>query len=135
MLLANTWITPLQVSLVICWLVYRWWNGRVDACDLPFWEVAWSALPSFFPISVRFAYESRNYPIHFEWVAERPPFLNWLVVMFPACLMWLTCLWAARTEPLARFTVIVGIGAMAGTYFFYMHDIYGGTFAWYSTRP
>ena len=132
MLVSNTWITPLQVPLVICWLVYRWWNGRGDRWTY----LLGSCLVCFaliFPYFNQFAYESRNYPIRFDWVPERPPFLNWLAVMFPACLMWFTCLWAARTEPLARFTVIVGIGAMAGTYFFYLHDVYGGIFAVFNT--
>jgi len=131
-LVSNTWITPLQVALVVAWLVYRWWNGR---------GVCWtyllgSVLVSFaliFPYFSQFAYETRNYPIRFEWVPERPPFLNWFVVMFPACLMWFATLWTARTEPLARFAAIVGIGAMIGTYFFYIHDIYGGVFAVFNT--
>jgi len=132
MLISNTWITPLQIPLVVCWLIYRWWNDRGDRWTY----LLGSCLVCFaliFPYFSQFAYESRNYPIRFDWVSERPPFLNWLALMFPACLMWFASLWAARTEPLARFTVIVGIGSMIGTYFFYLHDVYGGVFAVFNT--
>ena len=132
MLISNTWITPLQVALVGCWLIYRWWTARRDRWTY----ILGSALVCFaliFPYFSYFAYQSRSYPVHIELVKELPPFLDWLLVMFPAFLLWIFSLRAARTEPFARFVVIAGLGAMMGTYFFYVHDVYGGEAAVFNT--
>ncbi|MCE0485018.1 MAG: DUF2298 domain-containing protein [Methylacidiphilales bacterium] len=131
-LVSNTWILPLQVALVVCWLVYRWWIGRGDSWIHILASVLGCVI-LILPYFSYFAYESRYYPIHFEWVKERPPLLDWLAVMLPAFLMWLVCLRAARTDSFALFTVTVGIGALLGTYFFYIHDIYGGDAAVFNT--
>lgn len=129
---SNTWMMPLQVMLVSCWLVYRWWSGRQDR-----WiHILGSGLGCFiliFPFFMHFAYQTRSYPIHIEWVQVRPPLLNWILMMSPALLIWLLTLWEARKPLFAWFATIVGIGALLGTYFLYVHDIYGGTEAIFNT--
>lgn len=132
LLISNTWIAPLQIALVLCWLAYRWFIGRKDSWSLIIFSFV-APLGLIFPFFSQFAYETRNYGVHIEWVKQRVPFLNWLLVMLPACLCWAVGLWQFRRHSLARFATIVGLGAMIGTGFLYVHDMYGGPFAIFNT--
>ena len=131
-LISNTWIMPLNAMAVVTWLVYRKLSGRRDSLT----HILGSTLACvilIFPFFNQFAQQSGYYPIHIEWVEVRPPFLNWIMIMFPAFLIWLLTFWEARKPMFARFATIVGLGASLGTYFFYVHDIYGGSEAIFNT--
>jgi len=130
--ISTTWTAPLQGILILGWLVYRWLIGKRDR-----WQflllIAVVAMAAIFPYFNQFARQSGGYIVHLQWVPERPPFLNWFLVMLPACLVWACCLWSALTTPLARLLVVVGLVTLAGTYCFEMHDSYGGVFEIYDT--
>jgi len=130
--ISSTWTAPLQGILILGWLVYRWLMGRKDRWQFLLLS-ALVPLALIFPYFSQFAYETGGYGTHLQWVPQRPPFLNWLLIMLPAFLIWVGCLWAALTAPLARMIVVVGLVIMAGTFFIEMHSIYGGTFEIYDT--
>jgi hypothetical protein len=132
MMISNTWVMPLQAALILCWLVYRWMIGRRDHWT---WIVG-SFLVIFsliFPFFLEFAYETTSYNAHLKLVSEHAPILNWLAVMLPAVVLWALAIAPARQMPMARFTVIVGLGAMMCTYVFFINDMYGGVYAIFNT--
>ena len=132
-MISNTWLMPLQAILVGCWLGYRWLRGRRDSWMLLLGS-GLGSLILIFPFFMHFAYQTRYYPIHIEWVQVRPPFLNWIVVMAPAIFLWLLSLGGAcKKRMFAGFTAVVGLGALVGTYLFYVHDVYGGNEAIFNT--
>ena len=130
-LISNTWTVPLQGVLVAGWLIYRRFTGRPDSLGFLF-------LSGFFfyvmiePFFMVFSHATpgRN---KLAWVPERPPFLEWLMMMLPACVIWIGCLWAARSRPLARLVVILGLLTLSGTYFYHVDDDYGGMFEIFNT--
>jgi len=130
-LISNTWTVPLQGILVACWLIYRRLTGRPDSFVFIF-------LTGFFcyamiaPFFIVFAHATSGQN-KIAWVPERALFLNWLVVMLPACVTWIGCLWTARTRSLTRFVVVFGLFVLAGTYFFHVDDDYGGEFEIFNT--
>jgi len=158
LLISNMWVAPLQFALMICWLVYRRFTGKCDS--IPFLITAW-AFPYIliYPFFSEFADQTLFYNVKIEWVQVRPPLANWLLVMGPAVLLWIVCLTRIRFQPpralfsgvtgktsrlrgkletlpqtpMAAFIIIVGAGALIGTYVFYVHDLYGGEFAVFNT--
>jgi len=124
LIVSNTWTAPLQAILAAGWFLHRRCVGRGDAW--PFLLV--SCFVSFaliFPFFVQFAAEASNRNT-FAWTPERAPFLNWVLVMLPACVIWLATLWAARRAPFARWVAKVALLTMLVTYFFHIDDGYGG---------
>jgi hypothetical protein len=130
--ITNTWMVPLQCGLVGLWIIYRWAIGPRDTW-LHLIASAAIVFTLIFPFFREFAYESRGYPTHIEWAANRAPFLNWAVIMFPALCMLSLTLFILRVSNLARFACITSVIAMTGTYFFFVHDIYGGDAAIFNT--
>ncbi|MCE0483489.1 MAG: DUF2298 domain-containing protein [Methylacidiphilales bacterium] len=130
--ISNTWIAPLQVMLMICWLVYRRLSGKPDTLGqiLLAWCVPFALI---FPYFSQFAYETRNMDITIEWASQRAPVLNWMLVMGPAMLMWLLCVWHGLRSRLEIFIVTVCGGAIVGTYLFHVHDVYGGQYNVFNT--
>lgn len=129
--ISNTWTAPLQGVLVIGWFIYRRLTGRRDSFLFLFLSVfiSYVAIAPFF---LEFAHQSRSENA-LEWLQDRPPFLNWLLVMLPACVIWLGSLWMIRRVPLAPLVAVVGLSTMIGTYFFHIHDNYGGSFQIYNS--
>jgi hypothetical protein len=132
MVVSSTWTSPLQAMLIVAWLVYRQCTGRRDS-----WQfLGGSALACFaaiFPYFVEFSHETRGYPVKFLFVHERAPFLNWLLIMFPAVLIGIVGSCVTIVRPFARMTLLLGLSTMAFTYFFEMHSIYGGPAELYDT--
>ena len=132
MLISSTMTVPFQGFLILGWLIYRWLIGRRDS-----WQflllVGIALMSLIFPYFSQFAYQSGNYTAHFQLMTERPPFLNWVLVMLPGILLWICCLWAARTQALARLVVVVGFISLIVTYFFEIFNGYTGIYEIYDT--
>ena len=125
LIVSNTWTAPLQAMLAASWFLYRRWVGRGDTW-LFLLVSGFISFVLIFPFFAQFAAASSNRNI-FEWTPERAPFLNWVLVMLPAGVIWFATLQAAWRAPLARWVAAVALLTILVTYFFHIDDGYGGT--------
>jgi uncharacterized membrane protein len=127
-LIGNTWVFPLQAALVAGWFIYRAITGERDHWLTGlFGAGAASALAYPFLVSFLQQPAAHTTALRFTRAGDHATLVEWLSVFWPlVCLMALAPLNRER-RGLSLFFVCLWAALLAGTEFFYNHDINSGT--------
>jgi hypothetical protein len=133
-LIGNTWVFPLQTLLVLGWFIYRaaarekdhWLSGLFGG------GIA-TALA--YPFIANFIQESAVHTTAIRWTpwALHATIVEWMSVFWPVVLLVVLAAWNREKRSLSIFFAGLLVALMAGTEFFYNHDINSGTWERYNS--
>jgi len=125
--ISNAWIFPLQLGLVGGWFAYRILCGE-RRCWLAGLAGAAIAAALEYPYLVEFTQQAIGNNVALRWTAteDHTPWLGWLMVFWPVVGVIALSFFNPERRSLTLFFAVVWILELAGTEFFYNHDVYGG---------
>jgi uncharacterized membrane protein len=126
-LISNAWILPLQLLLVGGWFLFSAVRGDRGYL-VPGLLGAAAATALEYPFLLQFTQQAigSNAAIGLTGHDDHTPWLAWLLTFWPALGILGLGPFNRERRPLAIFLVVIWTVALAGTEFFYNHDLYGG---------
>jgi uncharacterized membrane protein len=127
-LIGNTWVFPLQTTLVLGWFIYRGISGERSHWMAGFFG-AGGASALAYPFLVNFLQQSAAHTTTFQLVrpGDHATPVEWLSVFWPVVCLMVLAFWSREKRGLSLFFVCLWAALLAGTELFYNHDINGAT--------
>ncbi len=129
-LISNAWIFPLQFLLVWSWFVYRIARGE-SRCLVAGLAGAAAAAALEYPYLLEFTQQAIGNNVAFRLTEpeDHTPWLGWISVFWPVVGILVLSLFNRERRSLIRFFAVIWALELAGTEFFYNHDVYGGVWS------
>ncbi len=126
-LITNTWVVPLQTSLVFSWIGYRYIRKR----SLDFKAILLGGLTPLilaYPFLSEFAAQALSTPLKLVASGEHTQFSQWLFVLWPQLVLMILALFAIRRLPLVGFFLFLGMLYLGLSELVYLDDPLGGKY-------
>jgi uncharacterized membrane protein len=127
-LIGNTWVFPLQTTLVAGWFLYRGISGEKGHWLAGFFGAGIGAALAY-PFLVSFLQQSAAHTTAFRLTlpGQHATVVEWLSVFWPLVCLMVMAPWNRERRSLSLFFVCLWAVLLAATEIFYNHDINGGT--------